>query len=68
MKTVPVAYHLCPRCWRAVPVASSEHYCPNDGASLLTACPRCDAPILSPYSRFCVQCGCDFAIKEERAP
>jgi hypothetical protein len=60
MKTA-VTYRLCPRCFRAVPEASEELYCPNDGVKLLTTCPACSAPITSPYSRFCVRCGCDFA-------
>jgi hypothetical protein len=60
MKTL-VAYRLCPRCFRAVPEASAEAYCPNDGVKLLTTCPACSAPITSPYSQFCVRCGCDFA-------
>jgi hypothetical protein len=60
MKTA-VTYRLCPRCFRAVPEASAEVYCPNDGVKLLTTCPACAAPITSPYSRFCVRCGCDFA-------
>jgi hypothetical protein len=55
-----VTYHLCPRCFRAVPDVSEEAYCPNDGVMLLTACPACGAPITSPYSHFCVRCGCDF--------
>jgi hypothetical protein len=60
MKTA-ITYHLCPRCFRAVPEVSEEAYCPNDGAKLLAACPCCAAPITSPYCHFCVRCGCDFA-------
>jgi predicted amidophosphoribosyltransferase len=60
MKTV-VAYHLCPRCFRAVAEIAEEIYCPNDGEKLLVACPRCEAPIALPDSRFCVKCGFDFA-------
>ena len=52
-------YRLCPRCARAVPASSSEHYCVNDGTPLLESCPdpACDEPILSPYARFCAGCG-----------
>jgi len=58
---IALTYRFCPRCCRAVPEASEEDYCPNDGAMLLNACPACQAPIASPYSCFCVKCGCDFA-------
>jgi predicted amidophosphoribosyltransferase len=50
-------YHLCPKCKRAVPAASEESYCPNDGTKMLTACSSCGAGITSPYSRFCSACG-----------
>lgn len=60
MKTLTVVYRLCPRCGRAVPVASGEKYCPNDGQRLLETCPRCGAKITSPYARFCVRCGLEF--------
>ena len=56
-----VSYRLCPRCGRAVPAASSERYCINDGARLLDACPTCQAPIVSPYARHCGQCGVNLA-------
>lgn len=58
-----VPYHLCPHCFRAVPEVTGEVYCPNDGTLLLTACLHCDAAITSPYSRFCVRCGLDLAMK-----
>lgn len=66
MGTIGVAYRLCPRCFRAVPVASGEKYCPNDGTRLLEACPRCQAPITSPYARFCVVCGQGFGLVASR--
>ncbi|GHF40824.1 putative amidophosphoribosyltransferase [Deinococcus metalli] len=50
-------YALCPRCWRAVPARLGEHYCVNDGARLLSACPACRRPIASPYARYCAGCG-----------
>lgn len=53
----PLAYRLCPHCARAVPIASSELYCVNDGTWLLEACLQCGAPITSPYARFCTRCG-----------
>lgn len=56
---VPLAYRLCPRCARAVPTSSPERYCANDGTHLLDACPKCQAPITSPYAHFCVCCGHD---------
>lgn len=52
-----VTFKRCPRCGRAVPSHSGEHFCPNDGARLLTACPACGAPIASPYAHFCTRCG-----------
>ncbi|WP_423775865.1 double zinc ribbon domain-containing protein [Allomeiothermus silvanus] len=66
MKTISVTYRLCPRCFRAVPAASEERYCPNDGTPLLLACPRCQAPITSPYARYCVVCGQGFGLVERR--
>ncbi len=54
---VPLHYHLCPQCARAVPAQSGELYCVNDGARLLSACPACGAAITSPYSRYCSGCG-----------
>lgn len=51
------AYKLCPRCFRALPLDSAEVYCPNDGQKLLTACPKCQALITSPFARHCVSCG-----------
>jgi len=58
---IAVAYRLCPHCFRAVPEASDEVYCPNDGVKLLTTCPACSLPIASPYSHFCVRCGLGLA-------
>ncbi|MDB5046343.1 MAG: hypothetical protein JWQ08_2393 [Deinococcus sp.] len=52
-----LTYRLCPRCLRAVPGHSAEHFCVNDGEKLLDACPACHAPILSPYAQFCAGCG-----------
>lgn len=52
-------YHLCPRCGRATPEAALEAYCPNDGTRLLASCPACDAPITSPFGRYCTRCGHD---------
>jgi predicted amidophosphoribosyltransferase len=63
METVPTTYQLCPRCFRAVPSSSEEHYCPNDGTRLLAACPHCQAAIVSPYARFCTTCGKSLALK-----
>jgi hypothetical protein len=60
---VLVVHHLCPHCWRAVPAGAGERFCPNDGEWLLTACPRCQETILSPYARFCTAHGLE---KEER--
>ncbi len=60
MKTV--AYRLCPRCFRAVPLGSREQYCPNDGERLLTACRECGADISSPYAHYCVRCGQGFEL------
>lgn len=54
-----IFYRLCPRCYRAVPAHSQEHYCLNDGERLLEACPRCQARLTSPYARFCGICGCE---------
>ncbi|WP_119276366.1 double zinc ribbon domain-containing protein [Calidithermus roseus] len=55
-----VFYRICPRCARAVPVRSAEHYCTNDGVRMLEACPSCGARITSPYARFCGRCGREF--------
>lgn len=54
-------YRLCPNCFRAVPVNSSERYCINDGTWLLEHCPLCAESITSPYARFCAACGLEFA-------
>ena len=62
MMKAATTFHLCPRCFRAVPAAAGEHYCPNDGTALLSACPACDAPIASPYAHFCIACGHPFAL------
>lgn len=61
----PLSYALCPRCFRAVPEAAGERYCPNDGVRLLTRCPACGAVIRSPYARFCVRCGRGFEEVED---
>jgi predicted amidophosphoribosyltransferase len=53
-------YHLCPKCLRAVPSGSQEHYCSNDGQKLLEACPGCARKITSPFARFCSGCGLEF--------
>ncbi len=52
-----LAYRLCPQCFRAVPLASKEWYCANDGVRLLEHCPKCRSGITSPYARYCVACG-----------
>jgi hypothetical protein len=52
-----VFFHLCPKCFRAVPASSGEHYCLNDGQRLLEACPQCGTRITSPYARHCGHCG-----------
>ena len=57
---IVITYRLCLRCYRAVPVISHEHFCINDGTKLLEACPKCKAPITSPYARHCGACGCGF--------
>lgn len=55
--TKTLEYALCPKCWRAVPKQTGEQFCPNDGTPLLSACPHCQAPITSPYARYCTRCG-----------
>jgi hypothetical protein len=62
METASTTYHVCPRCFRAVPAISGECYCSNDGSQLLTACPHCQAAIVSPYARFCTTCGKSLAL------
>ena len=57
-----LAYRLCPRCFRAVPAASGERFCVNDGEKLLTRCPKCQAAIGTPFTRFCAGCGADLAL------
>ncbi|MCA9839729.1 MAG: zinc ribbon domain-containing protein [Trueperaceae bacterium] len=52
-----LTYLLCPKCQRSLPSSAKEHYCPNDGSKMLSACPQCNTPITSPYSRFCTNCG-----------
>lgn len=52
-----VAYHLCPRCARATPAGAGESFCPNDGESMLRACPACGARIVTPFGGYCVACG-----------
>jgi NADH pyrophosphatase NudC (nudix superfamily) len=54
---IAVRFRLCPRCSRAVPWASKEQFCPNDGTRLLEVCPKCAAIISNPYARHCTQCG-----------
>jgi predicted amidophosphoribosyltransferase len=61
-----LSYYLCPRCQRAVPAASGESYCVNDGAPLLQACNHCGAAITSPYSSFCKACGKKLSFIEEK--
>lgn len=56
-RSAELQFALCPRCFRAVPRHSGEHYCSNDGLRLLLACPACAAPIRSPVARYCTQCG-----------
>lgn len=63
-----VAYRLCPRCLRAVPVQSGERYCVNDGTRLLEHCPACGAGITSPYSRYCAGCGQALAAHAQEGP
>jgi len=58
-------FRLCPHCYRAVPLHSSEHFCTNDGERMLEACPGCGAKITSPYARFCGVCGHEFAKRLE---
>jgi predicted amidophosphoribosyltransferase len=53
-------YHLCPKCSRAVPSGSREHFCSNDGQRLLEACPGCGRKIASPFARYCSGCGLEF--------
>ena len=55
------SFRLCPRCSRAVPLRSGEHYCINDGTPLLEACPSCHSRITSPHARHCANCGFRFA-------
>jgi hypothetical protein len=62
-----VTYRLCPRCFRAVPAASGERHCANDGSRLLEACPSCGVDITSPYARYCVACGLEFGLSGSRA-
>lgn len=50
-------YSLCPRCYRAVPKLAKEQFCQNCGEAMLQNCYHCNAPINSPYARFCTQCG-----------
>lgn len=63
-------YRLCPRCLRAVPSESEEHYCPNDGTKMISGCPSCHAPIRSPYARYCTKCGLEFGlvVRSHRRP
>jgi hypothetical protein len=60
IKTEPATYRLCPRCLRAVPSASGEDFCSNDGQRLLEACPGCQRRITSPFARYCTGCGLEF--------
>ena len=63
MSEQALTYHLCPQCYRATPTGAREVYCPNDGTRLLSACPNCQTPITSPYSRFCVRCGHAYSLE-----
>jgi len=56
-----VSYHVCPCCLRATPAAVGENFCPNDGARMLTGCPRCGSAILAPFGEFCANCGAQLA-------
>lgn len=56
-KPAGTAFKLCPLCGRALPLHSQEQFCSNDGALLMTACPACRAPIVSPYAHYCPRCG-----------
>jgi predicted amidophosphoribosyltransferase len=60
MQNTEATYHLCPKCLRAIPSGSQEHYCSNDGQKLLEACPGCARKITSPFARFCSGCGLEF--------
>jgi predicted amidophosphoribosyltransferase len=62
MDFTPTTYHLCPKCFRAIPSISHEGYCPNDGHKMLRACPQCQSAITSPYARFCGGCGKSLAL------
>jgi hypothetical protein len=55
-------YRLCPHCCRAVTASSGERYCINDGAPMLSGCPACGAPIVSPYTRYCGSCGAEMTV------
>lgn len=54
-----LAYRICPKCARAVPVGSQERFCSNDGAKLLEKCQSCHSSITIPYARFCSSCGAE---------
>lgn len=68
MNAPPLRYRLCPHCFRAVPAASGERYCANDGTQLLDACPHCGAPITSPYAQHCVRCGHGYRAAAQESP
>ncbi|WP_344983964.1 double zinc ribbon domain-containing protein [Deinococcus rubellus] len=53
----PPTYALCPTCGRSVPATLGEMFCSNDGTRLLTGCPVCGQPILSPFAQHCTHCG-----------
>lgn len=55
--TTKTTYHLCPHCLRATPAVAGERFCPNDGTLMVTGCSRCNAPVTSPYDRYCTACG-----------
>ncbi|MDX2008123.1 MAG: zinc ribbon domain-containing protein [Meiothermus sp.] len=61
-----VAYRLCPKCLRGVPLAVNERFCIQCGTPMTTACPRCQAPITSPYARFCGGCGLEYRQQHRR--
>ncbi len=60
MRSNRAHFHICAACGRAVPAASKEVYCINDGERLLESCPQCEAQITSPYAQFCAKCGFEY--------
>jgi len=45
---------------------SAERYCIHDGIWLLSGCPLCGAPIISPDTRFCAGCGLELSDAHHR--